>query len=263
MPNIHATAIVEAGARLADTVTVGPYCIIGPDVELGPDVVLQSHVVIAGHTSIGEGTRIFPFASIGLAPQDLKYKGEPSTLVIGRHNLIREYVTMHPGTVGGGMVTRVGDHCLFMASAHVAHDCTVGNRVILANNVPIAGHVTVEDHVIISGNCAVQQFVRIGEGAYVGGMSGVERDLIPFGMAWGDRARLEGLNIIGMQRRGFSRDDIQILRSAYDMIFDSDRGTLADRVAEVAEHYPDAPAVQNRGANTARGLVQPKARNGG
>jgi UDP-N-acetylglucosamine acyltransferase len=267
MAQIHPTAIIEPGAALAETVRVGPYCHVGAAVWLGPGVELVSHVVVAGRTTVGEGTRIFPFASIGHQPQDLKYQGEPSTLVIGRNNLIREYVTMNPGTAGGGMVTRVGDDCLFMASAHVAHDCVLGDHVIMANNATLAGHIAIQDHAIISGNSAVQQFVRIGESAFVGGMTGVERDVIPYGMVRGDRARLDGLNLVGLQRRGFPREDIQALRLAYDMLFGSDSGTLADRVGAVAARFPEVRPVRTvidfiRADNT-RGLVQPKAGNGG
>ena len=183
----------------------------------------MSHVVIDGRTTIGDGTRIFPFASIGLEPQDLKYRGETSSLVIGRDNTIREYVTINPGTTGGGMVTRIGDNCLFMVGAHVAHDCQMANHVVMANNATLAGHVIIEDYAVLGGLCAVHQFVRIGRHAMIGGMSGVERDVIPYGQVMGDRARLTGLNIIGMQRRGFSRDDIQGLRNAYQFLFYSRR----------------------------------------
>ena len=214
MPQIHPTAIVAPAARVADDVVIGPYCVIGDDVELGAGVRLAAHVVVDGRTAIGDGTRIFPFASIGLEPQDLKYQGEASSLVIGRDNTIREYVTINPGTAGGGMVTRIGDDCLFMIGAHVAHDCQIGDHVIMANNATLAGHVVIEDYALLGGLCAVHQFVRIGRHAMIGGMSGVERDVIPYGQVMGNRARLTGLNIIGMQRRGFSRDEIQGLRRA-------------------------------------------------
>jgi UDP-N-acetylglucosamine acyltransferase len=267
MPNIHPTAVVEPGARIAASARIGPYCLVGPKVEIGEEVELVSHVVVAGRTSIGDGTRIFPFASIGHQPQDLKYKGEDSALVIGKRNIIREHVTMNPGTAGGGMVTRVGDDCLFAASAHVAHDCIVGNYVVMTNNATLGGHVLLGDHVIISGLSAVHQFVRIGQHAFVGGMTGVERDVIPYGMVMGDRARLVGLNIVGLQRRGFSRDDIQALRSAYDMLFAQDNGTLAERVAAVAERFaavgPVREIVEFVRAENSRGLVQPKSGNGG
>ena len=242
MPKIHPTAIVAPGAELAETVSIGPYCVIGSDVRLGERVELLSHVVVVGRTSVGEGTRIFPFASIGHQPQDLKYHGEPSTLEIGSNNQIREYVTIQPGTEGGGMLTRVGDNCLFMASAHVAHDCIVGDNVIMANNATLAGHVVVGEYAFLGGLSAVHQFVRIGKHAMVGGMSGVEADIIPFGMVIGNRAYLSGLNIVGLKRRGFSRDEIHALRNAYRLLFGPE-GTLQERVADVAEQFHDNGAV--------------------
>src|SRR6266446_7883026 len=266
MPQIHSTAIVAPGAVLADDVVVGPYCILGGRVELGAGVRLMSHVVVEGRTTIGEGTRIFPFASIGLEPQDLKYRGEDSALIVGRNNTIREYVTMNPGTEGGGMVTRVGDHGLFMVGAHVAHDCQIGDHVIMANNATLAGHVVVEDYALLGGLSAVHQFVRIGRHAMIGGMSGVERDVIPYGQVMGDRARLSGLNIIGMQRRGFSREDIQGLRNAYQFLFSSD-GTLSDRVTEAAERFsgigPVDDIIDFIRADSSRAICQPKDANGG
>ncbi len=213
MANIHPTAIVDPGASLGDQVTIGPYSCVGPEVTLGNNITLISHVVLAGRTLIGDGTRIFPFASLGHEPQDLKYKGEPSILEIGADNTIREYVTMNPGTEGGGMVTSVGDHCLFMVGAHVAHDCHIGNHVIMANNATIGGHVNIGDYAILGGLSAVQQRVRIGRHAMIGGMSGVEQDVIPYGSVMGDRAHLSGLNIIGLKRHGISRDDIHALRN--------------------------------------------------
>jgi UDP-N-acetylglucosamine acyltransferase len=267
MPQIHATAIVEPGARLAESATVGPYCIVGPDVQLGERVELVSHVVVAGRTTIGEGTRIYPFASIGHSPQDLKYQGEKSELVIGRNNVIREYVTMNPGTEGGGMVTRIGDNCLLMASAHVAHDCILGDHVIMVNHATLGGHVTVGDYAQLGGLSAVHQFCRIGKHAFVGGVSGVERDVIPFGMAIGDRARLSGINVVGMQRRGFTREEMQAMRSAYQRLFESEEGTFAERLGAVAADFaaiaPVREMVEFVRAESPRGLCQPKARNGG
>lgn len=266
MPQIHPTAIVAAGARLAPDVVIGPYCIVGEDVELGAAVSLEAHVVIAGRTTIGEGTRIFPFASIGHEPQDLKYRGEDSALVIGRGNTIREYVTMNPGTTGGGMVTRVGDDCLFMVGAHVAHDCQIADHVIMANNATLAGHVVVAEYAFLGGLCAVHQYVRIGPHAMIGGMSGVERDVIPYGQVMGDRARLTGLNIIGMQRRGFSREEIQALRNAYNFLFQSE-GTLLDRVGETALRFAGVGPVEDIikfiRADSSRAICQPKDANGG
>ncbi|MFI4947733.1 MAG: acyl-ACP--UDP-N-acetylglucosamine O-acyltransferase [Alphaproteobacteria bacterium] len=265
MPQIHPSAIVTQGASLAGDVEIGPYCVIGEHVVLGAGVRLASHVVIDGRTTIGERTRIFPFASIGFETQDLKYRGEPSSLEIGHDNTIREHVTINPGTEGGGMVTRVGNHCLLMVGAHVAHDCQIGDHVILVNNATLGGHVVIEDHAILGGLSAVHQFVRIGRHAMVGGMSGVERDVIPYGVVIGDRARLTGLNIVGMQRRGFSRDDIQGLRSAYQFLF-SDDGTFNDRVAETAERFAGIGPVDDLiafiRADSSRAICQPKGTNG-
>ena len=261
MTNIHPTAVVDSKARIADSATVGPFCVVGPDVVLGEAVELVSHVVVAGRTTIGEGTRIFPFASIGHQPQDLKYKGEPSTLEIGCHNQIREHVTMNPGTEGGGMVTRVGDHCLFMASAHVAHDCILGDHVIMANNATLAGHVLVGEYAFLGGLSAVHQFVRIGRHAMIGGMSGVEADVIPFGMVIGNRAYLNGLNIVGLKRRGFSRDDVHTLRNAYRLMF-APEGTLQERLSDVEEQFKDHPVVMEIVAfirsDSSRSLSTPK-----
>ena len=266
MPQIHPTAFVAPGAALAEDVIIGPYCIVGRNVTLGARVTLRSHVVVDGYTTIAEGTRVFPFASIGLEPQDLKYRGEKSELVIGCNNTIREYVTMNPGTEGGGLVTRIADDCLFMVGAHVAHDCQIGNSVVMANNATLAGHVVVEDYAVLGGLCAVHQFVRIGKHAMIGGMSGVERDVIPYGQVMGDRARLCGLNIIGMQRRGFSREDIQGLRNAYQFLFSTD-GTLIDRVNETAERFsgigPVDDIIEFIRADSSRAICQPKEVNGG
>jgi UDP-N-acetylglucosamine acyltransferase len=266
MIEIHPTAIVAPGALLSEGVTIGPYCIVGEQVALAAGVTLISHVVIDGRTTIGEGTRIFPFASIGLEPQDLKYRGEKSALVVGCRNTIREYVTMNPGTTGGGMITRVGDNCLFMVGAHIAHDCQIANHVVMANNATLAGHVVIEDYAVLGGLCAVHQFVRIGRHAMIGGMSGVERDVIPYGQVMGERARLCGLNIIGMQRHGFSREDISTLRNAYQFLFSSD-GTLSDRVNETAERFSGIPPVDDMlefiRADSSRAFCQPKEANGG
>jgi UDP-N-acetylglucosamine acyltransferase len=239
---IHPSAVVAPQARLGAGVSIGPFCVVGGDVELGDGVELVSHVVVAGRTTIGARTRIFPFASIGHQPQDLKFKGEPSTLSIGADCLIREGVTMNPGTEGGGMVTTVGDRCAFLANSHVGHDCRVGNNVIFSNNVMLAGHCTVGDFAIIGGGAAVIQFARVGPHAFVGGMSGLEHDLIPYGMALGNRAYLSGLNIIGLQRRGFTRAQIHDLRRAYRLMFAAE-GTLLERVEDVAQAFHDHPIV--------------------
>lgn len=231
---IHPTAIIEEGAQLGTGCQIGPYSIVGPNVILGDNVRLKSHVVVDGHTHIGEGTTIFPFASIGHAPQDLKYKGEPSELIIGKNNTIREHATMNPGTADGGMKTVVGDNGLFMMATHVAHDCQIGNNVIMANNATLGGHVIVGDRVLIGGLAAVHQFVRIGAYAVIGGMSGVENDVIPFGRVKGERATLAGLNLVGLERGGFSKDQIRIIQQAFKGIFDGD-GNLDQRLDHVAE----------------------------
>lgn len=240
---IHPSALVEEGAELGEGVSIGPFCHVGGNVKLGDHTKLESHVVVAGRTTIGAGCHIFPFASIGHRPQDLKYHGEPSTLEIGANTTMREYVTVQPGTEHGGMITKVGEQCLLMASAHVAHDCNIGNQVILGNNVMMAGHCTVENHVIVSGGSAAHQFVRIGEHAFVGGLTGVENDVIPYGMVIGNRAALNGLNIVGLRRRGFNRDEVHTIRQAYRLLF-SDEGTLAERVDDVAQMFPDSPSVK-------------------
>jgi len=265
-PVIHPSAVVEAGAVLDEGVRVGPFCVVGPNVKLGRNVQLHAHVVVAGDTAIGDGTKIFPFSSIGHHPQDLKYRGEPSRLEIGSDNVIREHVTMNPGTESGDMLTRVGDRNLFMVGAHVAHDCVVGDDVIFANNATLAGHCKVEDRAILGGLCAVHQFVRIGAQAFIGGMSGVENDVIPFGMALGNRAGLAGLNIVGLKRQGFSREQIHRLREAYRMLFAPD-GTLAARLDAVEAQFGDDPQVQRitafARAGSGRALCLPRQSSGG
>jgi UDP-N-acetylglucosamine acyltransferase len=258
---IHATAIVAEGAELGTGVAVGPYCCIGPEVRLGEGVELSSHVVVEGRTEVGAGTRIFPFAAIGHRPQDLKYRGERSRLVIGRNTVIREYVTMHPGTEGGEMETRIGDDCLFMVGAHVAHDCRIGDHVILVNNATLGGHVQIDDHAILGGLSAVHQFARIGKHAMVGGMSGVEGDVIPYGSVVGNRANLTGLNVVGLKRRGFSREVIHDLRKAYRLLF-AEEGTMAERLDDVAEEFgrvePVMDIVNFIRSDSTRAICQPK-----
>ncbi|MBT4770045.1 MAG: acyl-ACP--UDP-N-acetylglucosamine O-acyltransferase [Rhodospirillaceae bacterium] len=261
MTDIHTTAIVEPGAELGEGVVVGPYSFVGSGVVLGENVRLLSHVVVAGRTTVGEGTTIYPFASIGHQPQDLKYKGEPSTLEIGNNNTIREHVTMNPGTEGGGMVTRVGDSCLFMVGAHVAHDCHIGNNVIMANNATLGGHVAVGDFAVLGGLCGVHQFVRIGPHAMIGGMSGVENDVIPYGSVMGNRACMSGLNIVGLKRRGFTREIIHTLRTAYRLLF-AQEGTLSERVDDVAEMFNQNEPVMEIVAfireDSSRAVCQPE-----
>lgn len=266
MADIHLSAVVASEASLGKRVRIGPFCVVGPKVILGDDVVLHSHVVVEGRTRVGDRSEIFPFASIGHPPQDLKYAGEESKLLIGPDNRIREHVTMNPGTKGGGLTTRVGANCLFMMGAHVAHDCQIGDRVIMANNATLAGHVVIEDDAIIGGLSAVHQFVRIGRRAMVGGMSGVEHDVIPYGLVLGDRASLNGLNVVGLKRGGFSRDDIQSLRAAYDTLFGGDR-TMAERLNEVEERFAHNAPVNELLSflrnESSRALCKPKPEHGG
>lgn len=262
--SIHPTAVVSESASLGANVTVGPYCVIGDGVTIGDNTVLHSHVAVYGNTTIGSNCQIFPFASLGHAPQDLKFKGEKSSLTIGDNNVIREHVTMNPGTEGGTMVTRVGSNCLFMVGAHVAHDCQVGDHVILANNATLAGHVEVGDHTIIGGMSAIHQFVRIGKHAIIGGMSGVENDVIPFGSVVGERASLAGLNLVGLKRRGFERDTIHALRNVYKALFENSQGTLAERCTNAREAFAKNNEVmqlltflENKGS---RAVCMPKSR---
>jgi len=244
MANVHFGSVVEDGAQIGRDVEIGPFCFVGRNVVLGDDVKLHSHVVITGDTQVGENTEIFPFASLGNIPQDLKFDGEASSLTIGKNNIIREHVTMSPGTKGGGLVTTVGNNCLFMVGSHVAHDCVVKDNVILANNATLAGHVLVEEFAVLGGLSAVHQFVRIGRHAMVGGMSGVEQDVIPYGSVLGNRARLAGLNIVGLKRRGFSRAEIAILRKAYRLLF-AEEGTISERLEDVTEMYTESQAVMD------------------
>tara|TARA_B100000787_G_C16154353_1_gene278134 strand:- start:194 stop:976 length:783 start_codon:yes stop_codon:yes gene_type:complete len=216
---IHKTAIIDPNAEISDNVKIGAYSVIGPNVKIDEGSIIHAHVNISGNTSLGKKTIIYPFASIGNDPQDLKYKSEDTTLSIGNNNKIREFVTINPGTKGGGGKTIIGDNCLFMVSSHVAHDCIVGNNVIFANNVALAGHAQIGDHVIIGGNSAVQQFTRIGKMAMIGGMCGVDRDIIPYGMAFGNRSELEGLNLIGLRRKNIPNKEILSLSEAYKEIF--------------------------------------------
>lgn len=242
--SVHATAIVSPKAVLGKGVKIGPYCIVGDGVRLGDNVELVSHVSIDGNTVVGAGTQIYPFAAIGHKPQDLKYHGEDSRLEIGERCTIRESVTINPGTEGGGMVTRIGNDCLIMASAHVAHDAIIGNNVIMANYVGIAGHCHIGDNVIFGGTCVVHQFTRIGPHAFIGAHSMVDGDVIPYGMAVGNRAALTGLNLVGLKRRKFDREAIHRLRAAYRQIFASE-GTLRERVEDAAELFKNDVLVQD------------------
>jgi len=240
--NIHPTAVIELGADIHETAKIGPYCIIGPNVTIEENVVLKPHVVVDGHTNIGAGTKIYSFASIGSDPQDLKYDGEPSRLMIGKNNTIREHVTMNPGTETGAMETIVGDNGLFMMGAHIAHDCVIGNNVIMANNATLGGHVHVGNHAIIGGLAAVHQFVRIGDHAIIGGMSGVESDVIPYGRVKGERAFLAGLNLIGLERRGFDKNQIRNLQRAFNQLFGNE-GTMDQRIDLVSTDFANDDIV--------------------
>lgn len=241
---IHPSAVVEDGARLGEGVSIGPFCHVGPQAVLGDGVVLKSHVVVAGRTSVGARTQIFPFASVGHQAQDLKYRGEDATLTVGTDCIIREGVTLNPGTEGGGLETVIGNRCAFLANSHVGHDSRLGDGVILSNNVMIAGHVTVGNNVIFGGGAAAIQFTRVGDHAFVGGLAGLENDLIPFGMVMGNRARLMGLNLVGLKRHGFSREDIHALRNAYKELFESAEGTLRQRAEQVAAAYEGVALVR-------------------
>ena len=258
--NIDPTARVADGARLGKDVEIGPYCIVGADAVIGDGCRLVAHVHVTGLTTIGAGTVIYPFSSLGTPPQSVHYKGEPSRLVIGEQCDIRESVTMNTGTAGGHMETRIGDRCLFMVGSHVGHDCIVGNDVIFANNATLGGHCSVGDFVFFGGLSAAHQFVRIGKHAMVGGMSGVEHDVIPYGTVMGNRARLSGLNIIGLKRRGFSRDVIHALRNAYRLLF-AQEGTMAERLNDVAELVSDNEPVMEIvdfiRADSTRSICQP------
>jgi len=242
MAQIHPTAVVEDGARLGEDVIVGPYTIIGPQVTIGSGTRLISHVVVSGNTSIGANTEIHPFAVLGHPPQHTRYQGEDVRLVIGDNTVIREHVTMHPGTSVGDRETIVGSNGFFMVGAHVAHDCKVGDYAVFANNATLGGHVTIGDHVIVGGLAALHQHTRVGNHAFIGGMAAVPHDVIPYGSVHGNHAHLAGLNIVGLKRRGFSRDQIHDLRSAYRLLF-AWEGTFQERIEDVAEEYKHRPEV--------------------
>ncbi len=235
---IHHTAIVNKKSKISETVEIGPYCTIGPDVELGSNTKLHSHVNIAGNTKFGKNNEIFPFTSIGTEPQDLKYKGEKNSIIIGDNNKFREYVNINPGTLHGGSVTKIGNNNLLMVYCHVAHDCHIGNNIVLANNVQVGGHVSIHDNAIIGGSCAIHQFSRIGELAMVGGMTGVLSDVIPFGLSLGNRNNLAGLNIIGLRRAKIPNNDIKILQKFYDLVFKNQnfRSNIDNLEAEIKEN---------------------------
>ena len=234
---IHNSSIIDRKAIIGKNVKIGPFCYIGPKVQIGDNVELISNIHIEGNTKLEQGTKIFPFASIGTQPQDLKYKGEANSLEIGENNIIREYVTINPGTKGGGEKTVIGNNCLFMISSHVAHDCHIGNNVVIANNVPLGGHVTIEDSVVIGGNSAVQQFTRIGRLAMIGGMTGVLKDVIPFGLSFGNRNYLRGINLIGLKRKKYDIKKISELNSAFKKIFSS--RNLHENLSKINGEYKE------------------------
>ena len=239
---IHKTSVIDTKAKIDKNVKIGPFCFVGPNVELQEGVEIISNVHIEGNTKIGKRTKIYPFASIGTDPQDLKFKGEKNSLVIGQNNVIREYVTINPGTAGGGSKTIIGNNCLFMISSHIAHDCIIGDNVVIANNVPLGGHVTIEDSVVIGGNSAVQQFTRIGRLAMIGGMTGVLKDVIPFGLSFGNRNYLKGINLIGLRRKKYDNKKIMELDQAYKKIFSSNN--LHDNLSKINGEYKENELVQ-------------------
>ncbi|MEH6522725.1 acyl-ACP--UDP-N-acetylglucosamine O-acyltransferase [Sulfitobacter sp.] len=257
---VHPSAVIEDGAQIDPSATVGPFCVVGSEVVLGPDVVLKSHVVISGQTTVGEGTVIFSFAVIGEIPQDLKFKGEASRLEIGERNRIREHVTMNCGTEGGGGVTRVGDDNLFMAGCHIAHDAIVGNNVVVVNNAAVAGHCVIEDDVILGGLSGIHQWVRVGRGAIIGAVTMVTNDVIPYGLVQASRGHLDGLNLVGLKRRGVARSDITALRAAFQMLAQGE-GTFHDRATRLgAETESDyvREIVDFVLADTGRHFLTPK-----
>lgn len=260
---IHNTAIIHANAKIADNVEIGPYVVIGDKVKINSGTKIKSHVVIEGDCEIGMNNIIYPFATIGVEPQDLKFHGEDSKLVIGDNNKIREHVTIHRGTKDGGMITKIGSNNLLMVGVHIAHDCLVGDHVILANNATLAGHVQIENNVVIGGLSAVHQFVRIGKGAMIGGMSGVESDVIPFGLVMGERAFLAGLNLVGLKRNNFSRDEIHALRNYFKAVFlENIEENFSARAKKIAENYTEFNLVNEVikfiNSETSRSFCQPK-----
>ena len=265
MTNIHNTSIIDSKAIVSETAQVGPFCIIGPNVTIGDNVSLISNISITGNTYIGDNTKIYPFATLGQDPQHSNYKGESSTLRVGKNNIIRESVTMHPGTKNGNMETIIGNNCLFMVGSHIAHDCMISDNVILTNSVALGGHVIVEEYAIIGGLAGIHQYVRIGKHSMVGGCSAVENDVIPYGSVKGNRAKLAGLNLIGLRRRGFSRDEIRSLRTAYGLIF-TQGGKISEKITEVSDLFNSHDGVMDiisfMKVESSRGICQPTYSNG-
>lgn len=259
---IHPSSVIKTGALIGAHVQIGPFCHIGADVVLGDNVELKSHIAVAGHTQIGEGTQIFPHASVGLEPQDLKFEGEKTFLEIGKYNRIREFVTLSPGTKGGGGLTKVGDHNLLMIGTHVGHDCMIGNRNVFANYVNLGGHVVIHDNVVMGTLSAVHQFCRIGRGAMIGAFAAVVADIIPYGVAMGERSHLAGLNLVGMKRANMDRDDINALRAAFKLMFESG-AVLKDTLADVSQRYPNnafvAEVVDFIQSDSSRSFHTPKS----
>lgn len=263
MSSIHKTAIISNECKIGNNVNIGPYSVIGSGVIIGDDVEIKSHVIIEGNSIIGNGNIFYHFSSIGTPPQDLKYQGEISQLIIGDNNIIREHVTINPGTSGGGLITKIGNNCLFMVASHIAHDCILGNNIIMANNATLAGHVQIGDYAVIGGLSAVHQFVRIGKHAMIGGMAAIDSDIMPYAVATNDRASLDGINLIGLKRRGFSRESINAIKNIYNYIFfeGSDK-TFSDRIeyiASIYENNEEANELLNfLKTNSDRAICRPK-----
>ncbi len=262
---IHSSAIIASSAKIGQEVSIGAFCVIGPDVTIGDGTIIKSHVIIEGNTIIGKNNIIFPFAVIGQDPQDLKFEGEKSQIIIGDNNKIREHVTIHPGTKHDNMITKIGSNCLLMVACHIAHDCIIGDHVILANNATLGGHVIIEDHAVLGGLCAIHQFVRIGKHAMIGGMSGVENDVIPYGTVMGERATLAGLNLVGLKRKGFERETIHNLRNFYKKLFgdeNSENTSLNENVELLKKVYENDILVNDvinfLQIKSSRGICKPK-----
>ena len=240
---IHPSSIIDSNAKISNDVVIGPYCVIGPGVELGSNTKLHSHINIKGNTKIGKNNEIFPFVSIGTPPQDLKFKGENNSIIIGDNNKLREYVNINPGTIKGGGITKIGNKNLLMVYCHIAHDCIIDDNIVLANNVQVGGHVSINKHAIVGGSCAIHQFSRIGEFAMIGGMTGVLSDVIPYGLSLGNRNYLIGLNLIGLRRSGISNQDIKKIQSAYDIIFCDD--TFRKNIENLGHELKENKYVNN------------------
>jgi UDP-N-acetylglucosamine acyltransferase len=262
MTEVHPTALVDSRAELADDVAIGPYCVVGPEVRLDAGVVLHSHVVVEGRTHLAAGVQVYAFAAVGTRPQDLKFAGEPSRLEVGANTIIREHCTLNPGTRGDRMETTVGADCVLMVGTHIAHDCVVADSVVMANQATLAGHVQVGESAFLGGLCAIHQFSRIGQGAMIGGMSGVENDVIPYGLVVGNRARLTGLNLVGLRRRGVPKTEVQKLRAAYQTLFLDREGTFQERLERVAREHGGVGVVDDLLAfirtDSSRALCQPQ-----